>query len=253
MKELLLDYPKYKIYINGESHAEKTIRINSCKREPDTVKWIENFPNKSILFDIGSNTGAYSLIAASQNLLNTNKKLKKKSFNSSKISVVAIEPHPGNYISLIKNIYYNNFQNIIIPLNNAISSKNEIGFLNHWDGKPARHPYELMDPGSSGHQLNNTETENNDIFKPLATQPILSLSLDKLSELMNMVPTAVKIDVDGIEVEIINGMKNILENKKLKSILIEVNNKEDLIKDTLFKKGFKLKTISNHNNMIFER
>lgn len=28
----LLDYSKHKIYLNCESHAEKTIRIHSCKR-----------------------------------------------------------------------------------------------------------------------------------------------------------------------------------------------------------------------------
>lgn len=65
----LLDYSKYKIYLNCESHAEKTIRIHSCKREPDTVKWIENLPPKSVLFDIGANTGSYSLIAAAQNII----------------------------------------------------------------------------------------------------------------------------------------------------------------------------------------
>lgn len=138
-------------------------------------------------------------------------------------------------------------------MNNAICSKNEIGFLNHWDGKPAKHPYGLMDPGSSGHQLNNRESELNDNFTPLAIQPILSLSLDKLSDLMNLVPSAIKIDVDGIELEIINGMKKVLKNPKLKTILIEVNKNENLIKEILFENGFKLKLVSAHNNMIFER
>tara|TARA_B100000963_G_C22634553_1_gene676813 strand:- start:3774 stop:4532 length:759 start_codon:yes stop_codon:yes gene_type:complete len=252
MKNSRLDYKKYKIYLNSESHAEETIRLDSCKREPDTVKWIENLTSDSILYDIGANTGSYSLISASQKLIK--KEIKSESFkNNKKISVVSIEPHPGNYISLIKNIYMNKFHELIMPLNIAVGKEDNIGFLNHWDGMPAKHPYKLIEAGSSGHQLNNTESEENRIFKPLAVQPIISLTLDMIVKLTNLIPTAIKIDVDGIEHEIIQGMKETLENDNLKTILIEVNKKEDQIKNILIKNDFKLTDICKHNNMIFER
>ena len=38
-----LDYDKYPIYINCENETELMTRLNSCKREPDTVNWVESF------------------------------------------------------------------------------------------------------------------------------------------------------------------------------------------------------------------
>jgi len=44
----LLDYDKQDIYLYISSNAEKNIRLKSCKREPQTVDWIENLPDESV-------------------------------------------------------------------------------------------------------------------------------------------------------------------------------------------------------------
>ena len=42
-------------------------RTNSaCRKEPDTVRWIEEYLSEGdVFYDIGANVGAYSLVAAS--------------------------------------------------------------------------------------------------------------------------------------------------------------------------------------------
>ena len=244
-----IDYNKFDIYINQDSEAEQKIRKYSSSREPDTVKWIESH-EECLLFDIGSNTGSYSLIAASQNLITQKKEVSQKNKNDffdTRYKVVAIEPHPTNYSSLIKNIYYNKFEKFIIPLHLALSDRIEVGVLNHWDD------YKELEAGSSGHQFNTTHTENGDEFIPILVQPILSLTVDHLVELIGSCPTAIKIDVDGNEYKIIKGMENTLKNKILKSVLIEVNKDEDNIKEIFISNGFSISSVGVHNNIVFNR
>ena len=69
-------------------------------------------------------------------------------------------------------------------------------------------------------------------------------------------PNCIKIDVDGTEEYILKGAKKTLLDKKLKSILVEINNNNDsfLIFDIIKKSGFDL-DISNSTelNKIFNR
>lgn len=54
---------------------------------------------------------------------------------------------------------------------------------------------------------------------------ILVFNLDTLVELKIIpLPNYIKIDVDGNEIKIIKGIKNILSNKNFISIFIEINN-----------------------------
>ena len=46
---------------------------------------------------------------------------------------------------------------------------------------------------------------------------------DKFSEESKIYPNYIKIDVDGNELRVVNGMRNLLASKKIKSILIELD------------------------------
>jgi len=70
-------------------------------------------------------------------------------------------------------------------------------------------------------------------------------------------PDYIKIDVDGTEIKILNGMESLWSDSKLKSILIEFNNTKDInyYSEFLNKFGFFLSQRPNGNNLnyIFSR
>ena len=170
-------------------------------KEPETLEWIDSFPDNSILWDIGANVGLYSIYAA-----------KAKNCN-----VVAFEPSVFNLELLARNIFLNNLnkQIIIFPL--PLTSKlgpnkmslttmewggalSSFGENYGWDGKPI-----------------------NDIF----TFNTFGFSMDQAISIMKLPqPDYIKMDVDGIEHIILAGGKTILKN--IKSILVEINDNFDV-------------------------
>lgn len=194
-------------------------------KEPDMIEWIDSFDRDDVLFDVGANIGLYSIYAAKQGI--------KK--------VVAIEPHSLNYSQLNDNIYLNNCQEIIDPLCLAISNNDKIENL-------------YIPNFISGAALNNLG--NNVGFEKREfdwdhKQSVLSMTLDNLVKhySKDLFPTKLKIDVDGNEALIIEGSENTLEDERLNSILIELNEnlEEDMdIVRKLDMYNFKVKSISQH-------
>jgi len=73
------------------------IRVNVCKKEPETVQWIEEyFKPEDTFVNVGANCGGYSLIAS----LFCNK-------------VYAFEPSSFNFSLLLRNIKLNNLEDKI--------------------------------------------------------------------------------------------------------------------------------------------
>ena len=233
----LLDYKNGYIYISVNSETEKNIRLNSCKREPQTVEWIDQLPDGSIFFDIGANVGCYTLIAADQN---------KKGKN---IQVYSFEPHFANFNSLVMNIQYNKLEEYITPINMGVCDKEELSKLFHWD------QYKTGESGSSGHQLNRKNDFEGNKFEPIAMQSILSISIDTFCKIYKIFPNAIKIDVDGIEDLIIKGMgSSLLSNKNLTDVLVEINEgNKDFIENIFHKAGFYSIYHNTNNNILFKR
>ena len=74
-----------------------------------------------------------------------------------------------------------------------------------------------------------------------------------MSEKINF-PNYIKIDVDGNEMNILEGMSETLKNEELKSMLIEIEktNEEDII-NYLKHYDFELENKSDNRNFIFKR
>lgn len=232
-KKMLLDYQKKDLKISVTSRAEYFYRTTSCTREPNTVKWIEDFGDHSIFFDIGANIGAYSLIAASQKNID---------------KVFSFEPFYANFFKLSSNIILNNLSNKITPVNLALHDKTEVSQLNHWDA------YSLGEAGSSGHQINTTITETGHTFEPLVISHALAITLDDFCASYRIQPTAIKIDVDGNELSILSGGKETLKSSNLKTVLIEVNRDNETAVDNIMLGACFVKTTSNeHNNIIYNK
>lgn len=201
-------------------------------KEPHTIEWINGFSEHDILFDIGANVGTYSIYAAAKG-----------------IQVFSFEPESQNYATLNKNIYLNSAQNKVNALNIAISNESNIGHL-------------FIKEFTIGGALNNFGESldyNKKSFTPGFKQAVSSYKLDDLIENSKLpVPNHIKIDVDGIEPLVISGAIKLLQNPKVKSLLIEINTKLDDhvdIVNILKNNNFVVKQrhcVTNDNNSEFK-
>lgn len=195
-----LDYSTKDIFLLTTSSVSIQ-RLNSCKKEPKTIEWLKNFIKQdTIFYDIGANTGAYSLVAAS--LMNNHGR------------VVSFEPVPSTFIELCQNIEINNLKSSIIPINIALNEKVDyIEFsLNSFDAGVGMHL-----GLSENAMLSNT---NSTVFNYLTRTNTLD---NVIKEFALPSPNIIKIDVDGPEFQILKGAKDTLQNSDLLSIQIEID------------------------------
>ena len=192
-------------------------RANSFEtKEPETLNWIRGFDDDDNLLDIGANIGIYSLYAAHRG-----------------INVIAIEPNALNYALLNLNIMLNNFGEKIVPYCIAIHDENKFSKLN----------ISSYTWGGALNSFDNTLTYKGEEFMPVHSQGVYGINLDTFLDKSISLPNHIKIDVDGNEKLILMGAKELLKNKKLKSILIEFDEtREDYesSKTLILQSGFEL-------------
>jgi len=195
--------------------------------EPDTLDWIDGFTKGNVFYDVGASTGPFSLYASIK----------------SKIRVVAFEPGAKTFSGLELNHYLNRekMKYPFVALNIAIGEKKGIGKL-----------YIDEHEGGGGRYLDSTVKRSDlNAFTPIHIQYILRESIDELISRYNLPsPNYLKIDVDGGESDVILGAKKTLAKQNVKSVLIELNDK-DLQTRTITKQmkklGFKIK---NKNQVL---
>ena len=171
--------------------------LNMFTSDPEVTEWIDKFPKNSSLLDIGANVGVYSLYAA------------HLSHN-----VIALEPESLNFACLNLNIKDNNFDNKITAYPFCAYDREMVSHLN----------LKVMKFGGSGNSFARNITENGEEFKPIYKQGSISTTVDKfLTNIDIKGVNFIKIDVDGNELNVINGMTKLLKTETLKSIHIELN------------------------------
>jgi FkbM family methyltransferase len=190
-------------------------------KEPETIEWLSSFKDGDVFFDIGANIGQYSIYATIMN----------------RVKVFSFEPFLRNYQRMCENVSLNSASNIT-PLLVAISNVNGIEKLFIGDTRL----------GASGSQIIEPIDEKGVPFSPLQEQHVATFSLDDLVKILQMPkPNHIKIDVDGIEDKIINGMRWVLALPTLKSVLIEINSGTREISKILEESGFTMKNLFNSN------
>ena len=197
-------------------------------KEPDTIDWINSFEQNSIFYDIGANVGIYSVYAS---ILDKN------------IDTIAFEPSVFNLEILSKNIYINNLYDrvSIYPISLDIK-KNQ----NQFNMSKVEVGGALSGFGTELDEFNNQR----DITFKYKT---FSQSLDDFVNEYNLkLPNYIKIDVDGIELNILNGATKILNSKHIKSILIENTDPKSGISNFLEENNFQLMS-KLRNNEIWKK
>ena len=184
-----------------------TVReFNRClklySKEPGTIEWIESeMKPGQVFYDIGANIGVYTIFAARR--------------VSPGGKVYAFEPHGPNFSRLSDNITINRLQDVVVPCSFALH--NTDGYL--------KFRYRSLNAGTSNSQL--FEGSNGE----------LKLADDQIIELKNAVrvdaliasrrvapPQHVKIDIDGDEYLILQGMTSLLKSSDAPlSIQVELN------------------------------
>lgn len=225
-----MDYERCPVLLVVDSWIEEEVRLYSSRKEPGTVAWIEDcFRPGDVFYDIGANVGAYSLIAFR--------------FLEGRVKIYAFEPGFTTFPQLCKNIYLNGANGVVIPLQVALTDENALISFH----------YQNLTTGGALHALGEPINQKGEAFRPVFSLPTLSYRLDDLVTQFGLqVPNHIKIDVDGVEYQILKGAVETLKHSRLRSLLLEFNtDREEAKKITPFLEecGMKLHSRQNENNL----
>ncbi|MBT6416040.1 FkbM family methyltransferase [Candidatus Puniceispirillum sp.] len=196
-----------KFFVPYFSHyvAQDLTQMAAGKREPELYSWIDNLPKHAVFFDIGTNYGQESVWASS---------LKDKN-----VTVVGFDCGLlGAHFCALNSVLNDNRFSFVFA---AVGSKSG----------------DLIDIST------NSDTHIRGLHKknvPYAYQ-VPSIALDDFVTHSKLVPTHLKIDVDGAEVGVLQGAQKLLENDVLREIFIEVERDNLHLIDMLQEHGFAIK------------
>ena len=173
-------------------------------KEPETIEWLRTqLRHDDVLFDVGANVGLYSLYAAAL---------------QPAARIYAFEPHVQNFSRLCENMQLNGFTNIT-PCCFPLSDDDAYATFNVYDTRPGSALHSLT-------ALNDWRGSGKDLVQ--IRQGTLSVSIDTLVQRHGLpAPTLLKIDVDGIEPQILAGARALLASGRIRSVLVEVTENAD--------------------------
>jgi FkbM family methyltransferase len=168
-------------------------------KEPETLDWLdEELRDGDVFFDVGANIGLYSLYAAKRR---------------PSAQVIAFEPAYHNFARLCRNVALNGCANVL-PCNVPLAESDRLDVFHTSD----------TEAGSALNAFGGPSAFRAREGATLVKQWALSVSLDQLvSQYDAPVPTLLKIDVDGIEEQILAGAESVLARPTLRGLLIEWN------------------------------
>lgn len=181
------------------------------EEEPETIAWLDRLSPTDVFWDIGSNVGLYAIYAA----------------KFRKCQSLAFEPESQNYALLLENIALNEVGGHCLAASIALTKASKFGRL--------RVRY-LTKGGAFNHfspDVKDAVTEElPESFRAAQSyefhrgfeQLIFGCSVDDLVFKHGLpIPSFLKIDVDGLEPQIISGAVETLKRDSVKSLLVELN------------------------------
>lgn len=167
-------------------------------KEPITLEWIAGFERGATLVDVGANVGMYTIWSAM----------------TRGARVYAFEPEAQNYALLNRNIALNGLAERVSAYCAALSDAAGYSELH----------LSALRIGGSCHSLGERVNFKHEPMVPAYSQGCIASRFDDLiASGVVPVPDHIKIDVDGFEPKVIHGAARTLQDRKVKSLLIEIN------------------------------
>jgi FkbM family methyltransferase len=203
-------------------------RISRQGREKEIINRLLNeLESGDVLWDVGANVGLYSILCGAK--LENGK-------------VIAFDPHPENADKLNKNASLNDIRDFTVK-SLALGNKNETMKLQLEDSKSGAGGGTLVPDRRKSDDLS---TENIEV-KVRSGDELVKKGLEE--------PNFIKIDVEGAELEVLEGLEKTLNRGKCRGICCEVHCHYGVsqkgVEDLLRKYGFKTKFTQRNNNQIF--
>ena len=174
-------------------------------KEPETLDWIDRAVRAGdTFFDVGANIGVYALYAA---------------LRHPQARVVAIEPEYANLHLLRDNLVANGLQERVWVYALALSNGIGVSYLHLQD----------WSPGAALHTEFPRLLTMTQAGRPvLGREGISTMTLDAFCEQTGWAPHCMKIDVDGGELQILEGGRCTLRAPAFRSLLIELSGEPPL-------------------------
>jgi FkbM family methyltransferase len=164
--------------------------------EPETVAWIEGMAATDVLWDIGANVGLYAIFAAKRG-----------------VRVLAFEPAASTMAALTRNIELNGVSDKVAAYGVALSDQTKLDAL-YMDS--AR-----TEAGHAVHSFGTRRTVAGSIEGGFQ-QATIGFTADDFVRLFQAPkPTHVKLDVDGIEAEILRGAAGLMR-EGVRELMVEI-------------------------------
>ncbi len=173
-------------------------------KEADTIHWIDGFEERTVFWDIGANVGVYSLYAAIQK----------------RVSVLAFEPSAANFHVLSRNVHLNQLGDRATAYCIAFSERSKLGMLNMASPSMGAAVSQFGKSGEMSRYWNGQTVA--------ASHGMIGFAIDDFIAQFNPpFPNYLKIDVDGLEPQILQGARTTLRDPRLRSLLVELDVKHE--------------------------
>jgi FkbM family methyltransferase len=210
------------------SHANPQLRSRNksfATKEPETLGWIRNFSKHEVFWDIGANVGLYSIYAAHRGA-----------------RVYSVEPSVFNLEFLVRNICLNQVADRITILPIAVGTPTVCFESMHLSSSAW---------GDSGNSFGDLDVGRSGPNRFAYSYKIPGFPIDDLvGKLGVALPDHIKIDVDGIESEIIESGRATFST--VKSVLVEIpayDGAAERIYRILTNSGLRLQQVARRNQI----
>jgi FkbM family methyltransferase len=172
------------------------VALRGAAAELETIKWLRSViePGMTVI-DVGANVGQMTLEMA--HLVGPTGR------------VIAIEPGPGNLAVLRRHVEGNNFADRVTIIAAACCTL-------HGGKMELDIPGKALDAVGSGFQLKGIGISQNPLNASVSSSKLTvnTVSLDGVVSELKISPAVLKIDVEGAEVEVLRGSREVLRKNR---------------------------------------